>query len=248
MTASMIPASSRDDPRVRGGTRSSIAAAISVTGRSPRARGNPRPQALRYAATGTIPACAGEPGRLRPHDPLARDDPRVRGGTWVTSSTSHWWMGRSPRVRGNLVTVRRDLLPPGTIPACAGEPELASSMGSWLRDDPRVCGGTEAPGLAPGFGKGRSPRVRGNLESPDVAIRRPGTIPACAGEPLASSSHPRATGDDPRACGGTARTDRCARAPWGRSPRVRGNLANILVSFGTIGTIPACAGEPRARR
>ena len=93
--------------------------------------------------------------------------------------------------------------------------------------------------------KGLSPRVRGNrTRTPGARVRRvyprvyggtsvtscipgnsrPGSIPACTGEPQSPMSS--------------------WSARWGLSPRVRGNPALTYVPFGSQGSIPACTGEP----
>ena len=73
----------------------------------------------------------------------------------------------------------------GSIPACAGEPESFFNEIVSHPVYPRVCGGTIASLLDSKTVKGLSPRVRGN----HLLRRRPGaflgSIPACAGEPLA---------------------------------------------------------------
>ena len=48
----------------------------------------------------------------------------------------------------------------------------------------------------------------------------------------------------PRVCGGTDGLERVCQGGQGLSPRVRGNLVWRDVDIETIGSIPACAGEP----
>ena len=71
--------------------------------------------------------------------------------------------GLSPRVRGNLFRCKIDYPPPGSIPACAGEPLTMEALWVAIRVYPRVCGGTleTVPKIV--HGMGLSPRVRGNL-------------------------------------------------------------------------------------
>ena len=71
-----------------------------------------------------------------------------------------------------------------------------------------------------------------------------GSIPACAGEPLPSTSLTRHRRVYPRVCGGTS-----LRFGWsvpgdGLSPRVRGNPDGQFLKVNNGGSIPACAGEP----
>ena len=90
--------------------------------------------------------------------------PRVCGGTppalrlWMTEA------GLSPRVRGNPAGVAPLDDRGGSIPACAGEPEVDDIAALNSEVYPRVCGGTMngLSGSACGFGL--SPRVRGNRD------------------------------------------------------------------------------------
>ena len=107
-----------------------------------------------------------------------------------------------------------------------------------------MCGGTIA---MPGFisrRKGPSPRVRGNPRWCRRCLRTPGTIPACAGEPMSNASCSLLLRDHPRVCGGTGFESGGFASPLGPSPRVRGNLQRTVGRHAEKGTIPACAGEP----
>ena len=135
-----------------------------------------------------------------------------------------------------------------TIPACAGEPLRRLLRSSNTGDDPRVCGGTTYYIDDVFTEEGRSPRVRGNLGVIAVVVPRIGTIPACAGEPLRASGCLSGIGDDPRVCGGTRNQPIEHHTSRGRSPRVRGNPADLRLRTLRHGTIPACAGEPDHHR
>ena len=77
---------------------------------------------------------------------------------------------------------------------------------------------------------------------------QPGSIPACAGEPFGFSVNGHNISVYPRVCGGTRPGSSRLSARTGLSPRVRGN-PTIILAFGIeAGSIPACAGEPRAGR
>ena len=91
---------------------------------------------------------------------------------------------------------------------------------------------------------GLSPRVRGNLKDAVVALRRLGSIPACAGEPLRTIPSACGAGVYPRVCGGTFTNHTVGLRRRGLSPRVRGNPVSLSSSVTTTGSIPACAGEP----
>ena len=96
--------------------------------------------------------------------------------------------------------------------------------------------------------RGLSPRVRGNLLDACARRRCQRSIPACAGEPQRLSASGQRLWVYPRVCGGTGRTKATLKGVGGLSPRVRGNL-EFLNAFPTfLGSIPACAGEPRLRR
>ena len=173
-------------PRVCGGTFGYLDREQNGRGLSPRVRGNRGEGAVLLRGGRSIPACAGEPGITFS---VAEDDrvyPRVCGGTVTGKSPVVSGDGLSPRVRGNLghgyiVTVSLR-----SIPACAGEPDVNAV----IRDDPkvypRVCGGTPKAWETCTRTSGLSPRVRGNLKRGDFHGLVSGSIPACAGEPLAN--------------------------------------------------------------
>ena len=109
---------------------------------------------------------------------------------------------------------------------------------------PRVCGGTSWPGRSTPTGQGLSPRVRGNQWRLNAKLGMKGSIPACAGEPVAAE---RQTGNErvyPRVCGGTQPNRGHTYKREGLSPRVRGNRRTRGFPHTTHGSIPACAGEP----
>ena len=74
-----------------------------------------------------------------------------------------------------------------------------------------------------------------------------GSIPARAGEPLPRRLPAILSRVYPRPCGGTARLAIFSRIPWGLSPPVRGNRGELSGLWIHSGSIPARAGEPRAR-
>ena len=84
------------------------------------------------------------------------------GGTeWVMRKDKEGY-GLSPRVRGNHYRLSHCRRRPGSIPACAGEPKLATRSIWGLKVYPRVCGGTVKDTATMYQTKGLSPRVRGN--------------------------------------------------------------------------------------
>ena len=233
-----------DYPRVCGGTSSASSTIVRSMGLSPRVRGNPGNSNPVMSASGTIPACAGEPSTLLAARRMFRDYPRVCGGTMTRQISASDTPGLSPRVRGNLRPRRRIPGQDGTIPACAGEPHQSRVFCLSERDYPRVCGGTDLAVLTHLEHAGLSPRVRGNPGPPGHLWIIRGTIPACAGEPVDRKAGAGNGGDYPRVCGGTYGWAYRVLDAQGLSPRVRGNLGASTESRPAIGTIPACAGEP----
>ena len=74
-----------------------------------------------------------------------------------------------------------------------------------------------------------------------------GSIPACAGEPRGEPYCSAIHQVYPRVCGGTFREDGSSDSWTGLSPRVRGNQVEDVRAYVLDGSIPACAGEPRAQ-
>ena len=153
----------------------------------------------------------------------------------------------SPRVRGNPLEGGVAVQDDGSIPACAGEPDLRREIAVGVRVYPRVCGGTHSPRPPALPRRGLSPRVRGNplMHGQTPACER--SIPACAGEPPTRLRQAVAMAVYPRVCGGTAVRQRSDPDAQGLSPRVRGNpqLSVLLVLL--LRSIPACAGQPSLR-
>ena len=227
-----------------GGTGTFIDEELEIRGLSPRVRGNPENSSLTDTTPRSIPACAGEPILYERQVANGEVYPRVCGGTAHKMGVRPGFYGLSPRVRGNLgssMTARFGLR---SIPACAGEP--------WGCDDgsqrgevyPRVCGGTSPMRLYHERFKGLSPRVRGNRVYHCKPFFRPGSIPACAGEPPGIPRTRPLAAVYPRVCGGTKDAALLVLLYEGLSPRVRGNHADDEKLRYSKGSIPACAGEP----
>ena len=170
-------------PRVCGGTGDSMTTPPLVSGLSPRVRGNPPLVASTGDIEGSIPACAGEPVWRVPRYQGAKVYPRVCGGTGLRRWQDGVGLGLSPRVRGNLRSVRLGSPSRRSIPACAGEPARTAPDTRRTGVYPRVCGGTPSPAIACRTRGGLSPRVRGNPLCKAPASATPRSIPACAGEP-----------------------------------------------------------------
>ena len=231
-----------------GGTRANWLALLLTPGLSPRVRGNLGFAPELQIELRSIPACAGEPRPIVRWAWSTRVYPRVCGGTRNGTAQRRQWRGLSPRVRGNLPAHPLRILHPGSIPACAGEPLPPYSRLLPAKVYPRVCGGTRSRPALPLHIRGLSPRVRGNppVASASVAMAR--SIPACAGEPGRVGTPRRPLKVYPRVCGGTHQRTPAPPPPRGLSPRVRGNLAQGMAVRVAPGSIPACAGEPPAKR
>ena len=227
-----------------GGTRCSNRPCRCHTGLSPRVRGNRTCYIRHEFLLGSIPACAGEPERLERYDRLVRVYPRVCGGTTGTGSTLVSFKGLSPRVRGNRVASYGSVDFSGSIPACAGEPDVVIALVDVIRVYPRVCGGTTGTGSTLVSFKGLSPRVRGNRVASYGSVDFSGSIPACAGEPDVVIALVDVIRVYPRVCGGTMKISTPEYSKLGLSPRVRGNHNYVLGDRIPNGSIPACAGEP----
>ena len=91
---------------------------------------------------------------------------------------------------------------------------------------------------------GLSPRVRGNPVFGGCLLCLQRSIPACAGEPRRRAPGVARYRVYPRVCGGTLSASAKTSAPYGLSPRVRGNPLPPSRTNCRAGSIPACAGEP----
>ena len=196
--------------------------ASEIAGLSPRVRGNLLRRARHRRAVGSIPACAGEPGPGGGPPRRCRVYPRVCGGTSSSTDSRGKNSGLSPRVRGNPAAPAALASAWGSIPACAGEPVPHLRRPPLARVYPRVCGGTAHGGGAFASPTGLSPRVRGNLLLAALAFGAPGSIPACAGEPIGRRLFRGKHRVYPRVCGGTSRSMPITTVEPGLSPRVRG--------------------------
>ena len=141
---------------------------------------------------------------------------------------------------------------PGSIPAHAGEPGPISRSNCALRVYPRTRGGAPLKLGVDELVEGRSPHTRGSrsrgcrkrIRGP----KRPGSIPAHAGEPGPISRSNCALRVYPRTRGGAPLKLGVDELVEGRSPHTRGSHEQDLVVNDTHGSIPAHAGEPRVDR
>ncbi len=231
-------------PRACGGTESKSVAQSTLTGLSPRVRGNREQVNQVAAASRSIPARAGEPGVCNHQARHTGVYPRACGGTSMSWTKMTSLAGLSPRVRGNLRHRRDQHARVGSIPARAGEPFRAMSRLLSRSVYPRACGGTREKLFLTQPWTGLSPRVRGNPDCDATPSRPSRSIPARAGEPSGQPGSMPGCPVYPRACGGTLPCLDVRQSGSGLSPRVRGNLSDAAVA-GLVGrSIPARAGEP----
>ena len=220
----------------------------SMSGLSPRVRGNPTRFRELLLPTRSIPARAGEPRSGSPDFWSQKVYPRACGGTFITSKNSNIPSGLSPRVRGNPFGDTCACSEFGSIPARAGEPRVSGRRTQVNGVYPRACGGTGFPSLLAASRQGLSPRVRGNPFLRKCAMANVGSIPARAGEPRSGADCFGRNPVYPRACGGTFAGELRASIIDGLSPRVRGNPPCSLPYLVYTRSIPARAGEPHRKR
>ena len=195
---------------------------------------------------GSIPACAGEPLCTCLCAGIVVVYPRVCGGASRAFAARSSTAGLSPRVRGSRKGSRTDVNPSRSIPACAGEPKCGRHRVSHNRAVyPRVCGGASLAHHNDRGDTGLSPRVRGSRSRLSCVGVQPGSIPACAGEPHFRIGPDVPQEVYPRVCGGAGLAGALALSKAGLSPRVRGSRVRSLRVYVCVGSIPACAGEPK---
>jgi len=131
-----------------------------------------------------------------------------------------------------------------SIPACAGEPRNLHDPNITHRVYPRVRGGTIVSVQWNICELGLSPRARGNHRFKRLRGLAEGSIPACAGEPPTGIARVGPAAVYPRVRGGTDADPMGPDRHDGLSPRARGNLKAFSSAGSTLGSIPACAGEP----
>ena len=215
-------------------------------GPSPRVRGSHAHRLMGAYGAGSIPACAGKPLIADSYLCPFEVHPRVCGEAYRIRQDGSLGEGPSPRVRGSPAVPRHRSAHPGSIPACAGKPRVDLRSGRMPTVHPRVCGEAASLPSPSRPARGPSPRVRGSRQRcPRVSGARR-SIPACAGKPRPSGFATGQSRVHPRVCGEAVVPS--ARLPYGRgpSPRVRGSPIEATDTRGDRGSIPACAGKPRA--
>ena len=95
-----------DHPRVCGEKMSGASATWMLSGSSPRVRGEVGLGSRAEVLDRIIPACAGRSSRRDPASVRHWDHPRVCGEKVPTGPRPTFWVGSSPRVRGEAALVR----------------------------------------------------------------------------------------------------------------------------------------------
>ena len=235
---------SRVHPRVCGEAAAGALSGWSLRGPSPRVRGSPSSFPRLELVVGSIPACAGKPGQRAGPGCGARVHPRVCGEAGIGFMGKEWDNGPSPRVRGSRPPERATRIRDGSIPACAGKPDVDQRYSAIPRVHPRVCG-EASPGSRARMGiGGPSPRVRGSLLVASASGGFSGSIPACAGKPPGNPAGPFPGGVHPRVCGEALAAGWLDGTDRGPSPRVRGSRTGSGHGGSRTWSIPACAGKP----
>ena len=214
-----------------------MSGAASVSkGLSPRVRGSQRRYALPLATRRSIPAGAGEPiGTVRV-PAVGRVYPRGCGGAFDAVFLPQCLHGLSPRVRGSLPMQSTFPCQMRSIPAGAGEPWTSLNLATTITVYPRGCGGADFNADVSPSQIGLSPRVRGSQFVHRATIAHYGSIPAGAGEPIASTKARSPRQVYPRGCGGAVSYGARPRLSLGLSPRVRGSPTRIG-SSGAMGEV-----------
>ena len=109
-----------------------------------------------------------------------------------------------------------------------------------------MCGEARPPSVRSSLCAGPSPRVRGSPGYRAVRDGRAGSIPACAGKPCAGHCVLALHQVHPRVCGEAFILTLRQLYYQGPSPRVRGSQERTRGVRVGSGSIPACAGKPRA--
>ena len=206
-------------------------------------RGTPHVHEVAARIRGIIPAYAGNTGSAICCMRYGRDHPRVCGEHSILVFSRWNVLGSSPRMRGTPLDFPLDSLTLGIIPAYAGNTTSCPRYPCRCRDHPRVCGEHTYESTAPDIMKGSSPRMRGTLAGVGQFANLLGIIPAYAGNTSVPVVGEWIGGDHPRVCGEHPIEHDARRVGLGSSPRMRGTLCFRGIPSGSVGIIPAYAGN-----
>ena len=194
----------QDHPRSRGEYATNQILAPGAKGSSPLSRGIHHEDRHLEAATGIIPALAGNTSPPNTCANTTKDHPRSRGEYWPGPDGTPTPHGSSPLSRGIPVVEAYNRMWERIIPALAGN---TVRSGSWARSDadhPRSRGEYASRTRVSASGAGSSPLSRGIHPRRWPPRRQQGIIPALAGNTAAvmrrrcaKSDHPRSRGEYP---------------------------------------------------
>ena len=151
--------------------------------------------------------------------------------------------GRPPRVGGGRCRRRRVRVRAGKTPACAGRTAHPQRCGSWIAEDPRVCGEDKTALASLSTSGGRPPRERGGRWAAGMMRMAGRKTPACAGRTSSRSYANLDMEEDPRVCGEDEHMLELRPDGTGRPPRVRGGRHGRSGGGDGGGKTPACAGR-----
>ncbi len=152
--------------------------------------------------------------------------------------------GLSPPARGSQGGERQTYDSTRSIPARAGEPLRSCLVSSGSTVYPRPRGGAVDYQLDAWSVGGLSPPARGSPDTAMQAMVEDGSIPARAGEPGTANRGRRREEVYPRPRGGAGIEGEYISQVTGLSPPARGSHYYEASIAGSIGSIPARAGEP----
>ena len=234
---------SGDHPRVCGEHHATGRERVQVAGSSPRMRGTPLLTEIDFFPQGIIPAYAGNTCSAMLNSFSFRDHPRVCGEHSRHTASSSIHRGSSPRMRGTRHHRHQPGLPPGIIPAYAGNTPGVTVLVRLCGDHPRVCGEHAYPYAFGNGDQGSSPRMRGTPRHNDCPHHPIGIIPAYAGNTNRRPRNHSRCRDHPRVCGEHMPTGWNDAVSSGSSPRMRGTPLHDAYIGGFMGIIPAYAGN-----
>ena len=219
-----------------------------ASGLSPRVRGIQAAPTVERPLPGSIPACTGNPGRGAIRRSRPRVYPRVYGESRRSRRCTWSTDGLSPRVRGIRSRRGGGAISARSIPACTGNPRRWASSSAPARVYPRVYGESGGSQWSQCPTRGLSPRVRGILLRRRRAHVPARSIPACTGNPAIRSASSSRRKVYPRVYGESVHTSDNDSYLTGLSPRVRGIHPGYHEIARFLRSIPACTGNPSARR
>ena len=178
------------------------------------------------------------------HDALHAESvhPRACGDNVCGGGLRGARFGSPPRVRGQCQAARSLCYGERFTPARAGTIRRRQRVRCAASVHPRACGDNGVPGVTEMFVTGSPPRVRGQYQH-SVRGKDDGRFtPARAGTMTSGNVVTVTKAVHPRACGDNHKRRAVERITSGSPPRVRGQLALILLGVGLIRFTPARAG------